>query len=278
MSLGRLDTPVHSPVLLCSASPTRGSPRWPSTAQATGSHSAAQVRHAQPHPRHDRPLGWRGWEPRAGCPLAFLRWQQFPQRRNPGLGLPGDWQVLWPGVRVVSAQAAAGSLSGPVLRAAARAPWAWWTSCCPRPLGLVGRILGAAVLPHSAPAVWHRTGPAAGVGVAERVIHPEAARPLQQHGVAGLLPRRPVHRHRWGRRQGGLLRVHGQGSWAHPTCFSPLLHACLQVKVWNTLSGFCFVTFTEHSSGVTGVTFTATGYVIVTSSMDGTVRAFDLHR
>lgn len=51
-----------------------------------------------------------------------------------------------------------------------------------------------------------------------------------------------------------------------------------QVKVWNTLSGFCFITFTEHSSGVTGVTFTATGYVIVTSSMDGTVRAFDLHR
>ncbi|XP_069438086.1 periodic tryptophan protein 2 homolog isoform X3 [Ovis canadensis] len=51
-----------------------------------------------------------------------------------------------------------------------------------------------------------------------------------------------------------------------------------KVKVWNTLSGFCFVTFTEHSSGVTGVTFTTTGYVIVTSSMDGTVRAFDLHR
>ncbi|XP_058920761.1 periodic tryptophan protein 2 homolog isoform X1 [Kogia breviceps] len=51
-----------------------------------------------------------------------------------------------------------------------------------------------------------------------------------------------------------------------------------KVKVWNTLSGFCFITFTEHSSGVTGVTFTTTGYVIVTSSMDGTVRAFDLHR
>lgn len=59
----------------------------------------------------------------------------------------------------------------------------------------------------------------------------------------------------------------------------PTLPGCLpQVKVWNTLSGFCFITFTEHSSGVTGVTFTATGYVIVTSSMDGTVRAFDLHR
>lgn len=51
-----------------------------------------------------------------------------------------------------------------------------------------------------------------------------------------------------------------------------------KVKLWNTLSGFCFVTFTEHTSGVTGVTFTATGHVVVTSSMDGTVRAFDLHR
>ncbi|XP_060007036.1 periodic tryptophan protein 2 homolog isoform X2 [Lagenorhynchus albirostris] len=51
-----------------------------------------------------------------------------------------------------------------------------------------------------------------------------------------------------------------------------------KVKVWSTLSGFCFITFTEHSSGVTGATFTSTGYVIVTSSMDGTVRAFDLHR
>lgn len=58
----------------------------------------------------------------------------------------------------------------------------------------------------------------------------------------------------------------------------PLTRCPPQVKVWNTLSGFCFITFTEHSSGVTGVTFTATGYVIVTSSMDGTVRAFDLHR
>ncbi|XP_012586613.1 PREDICTED: periodic tryptophan protein 2 homolog [Condylura cristata] len=51
-----------------------------------------------------------------------------------------------------------------------------------------------------------------------------------------------------------------------------------KVKVWSTLSGFCFVTFTEHSSGVTGVAFAGTGYVVVTSSVDGTVRAFDLHR
>lgn len=61
-------------------------------------------------------------------------------------------------------------------------------------------------------------------------------------------------------------------------CAHALPAVPLQVKVWSTLSGFCFVTFTEHSSGVTGVAFTATGFVVVTSSLDGTVRAFDLHR
>uniref|UniRef100_A0A4W3JW44 PWP2 small subunit processome component n=1 Tax=Callorhinchus milii TaxID=7868 RepID=A0A4W3JW44_CALMI len=51
-----------------------------------------------------------------------------------------------------------------------------------------------------------------------------------------------------------------------------------KVKVWSTSSGFCFVTFTEHSSSVTAVTFNHTGYVLVSASLDGTVRAFDLHR
>ncbi|KAM6945818.1 PWP2 small subunit processome component [Aplochiton taeniatus] len=51
-----------------------------------------------------------------------------------------------------------------------------------------------------------------------------------------------------------------------------------KVKVWNTSSGLCFVTFTEHTSCVTGVSFTSSGFVIVSSSLDGTVRAFDLHR
>lgn len=51
-----------------------------------------------------------------------------------------------------------------------------------------------------------------------------------------------------------------------------------QVKVWNTTSGLCFVTFTEHASSVTSVTFTSSGFVIVSASLDGTVRAFDLHR
>merc|ERR1712071_342328 len=29
-----------------------------------------------------------------------------------------------------------------------------------------------------------------------------------------------------------------------------------KVKVWDTNTGFCFVTFTEHSGSITGVTFT----------------------
>lgn len=51
-----------------------------------------------------------------------------------------------------------------------------------------------------------------------------------------------------------------------------------KVKIWNTSSGFCFVTFSEHSGGVTGVIFNQAGKVIVSASLDGTVRAFDLHR
>lgn len=51
-----------------------------------------------------------------------------------------------------------------------------------------------------------------------------------------------------------------------------------KVKVWNTNSGLCFVTFTEHTSSVTNVAFNSTGFVVVSASLDGTVRAFDLHR
>jgi len=51
-----------------------------------------------------------------------------------------------------------------------------------------------------------------------------------------------------------------------------------KVKVWNTISGFCFVTFTQHSGGITGVEFSQNGQVILSSSLDGSVRAFDLNR
>jgi periodic tryptophan protein 2 len=48
--------------------------------------------------------------------------------------------------------------------------------------------------------------------------------------------------------------------------------------VWDTNTGFSFVTFTEHTSTVTGVAFTQTGRALLSSSLDGTVRAFDMAR
>ncbi|ESP03657.1 hypothetical protein LOTGIDRAFT_198984 [Lottia gigantea] len=51
-----------------------------------------------------------------------------------------------------------------------------------------------------------------------------------------------------------------------------------KVKLWNAASGFCFITFTEHLSGITGVRFSQNGQVVVSCSLDGTVRAFDLNR
>ncbi|KAF9103242.1 hypothetical protein BGX29_003624 [Mortierella sp. GBA35] len=51
-----------------------------------------------------------------------------------------------------------------------------------------------------------------------------------------------------------------------------------KVKVWNTVSGFCFVTFSEHTSRVTATEFAKNGQVVFSASLDGTVRAFDLVR
>lgn len=51
-----------------------------------------------------------------------------------------------------------------------------------------------------------------------------------------------------------------------------------KIKVWNANSGFCFVTFSDHSASVSGVEFAKQGQVLFSSSLDGTVRAFDLVR
>ena len=52
-----------------------------------------------------------------------------------------------------------------------------------------------------------------------------------------------------------------------------------KIKVWNTENWFCFVTFNEHKAAITGLQFLANkGNAIVSSSKDGTVRAFDLVR
>lgn len=51
-----------------------------------------------------------------------------------------------------------------------------------------------------------------------------------------------------------------------------------KVKLWNVGSGFCFVTFNEHSSAVTAVAFCGAKKFVVSASLDGTVRAYDVLR
>jgi periodic tryptophan protein 2 len=51
-----------------------------------------------------------------------------------------------------------------------------------------------------------------------------------------------------------------------------------KVKLWNTASGFCFITFAEHTAGVTVVEFVKQGQVVISASLDGTVRAYDMTR
>jgi periodic tryptophan protein 2 len=51
-----------------------------------------------------------------------------------------------------------------------------------------------------------------------------------------------------------------------------------KVKAWNATSGFCFITFTEHTAPVKAVVFTPKGNAVVSASLDGSVRAFDLTR
>ncbi|BGP15986.1 hypothetical protein JCM10213_004802 [Rhodosporidiobolus nylandii] len=51
-----------------------------------------------------------------------------------------------------------------------------------------------------------------------------------------------------------------------------------KVKIWNSTSGFCFVTFEDHSSAISAVEFAKQGQVVFSASLDGTVRAFDLIR
>ena len=57
-----------------------------------------------------------------------------------------------------------------------------------------------------------------------------------------------------------------------------------KLKLWNAVTGFCYVTFQKsadggstHTAAVTAVAF-ANASVVVTASLDGTVKAHDLHR
>ncbi|XP_074574086.1 periodic tryptophan protein 2 [Curcuma longa] len=51
-----------------------------------------------------------------------------------------------------------------------------------------------------------------------------------------------------------------------------------KVKVWTVSSGFCFITFAEHSNAVTALHFMANNHTLLSASLDGTVRAWDLFR
>ncbi|XP_012530275.2 periodic tryptophan protein 2 homolog [Monomorium pharaonis] len=51
-----------------------------------------------------------------------------------------------------------------------------------------------------------------------------------------------------------------------------------KVKLWNTLTGFCTLTFHEHTSSISSVLFSHNRKFIVSASLDGTARAYDLAR
>lgn len=51
-----------------------------------------------------------------------------------------------------------------------------------------------------------------------------------------------------------------------------------KIKLFNSQSGLCFVTFAEHTAPVSGLCFTPQGNAILSASQDGSVRAFDLLR
>ncbi|KAK3411024.1 hypothetical protein EUGRSUZ_J03040 [Eucalyptus grandis] len=48
--------------------------------------------------------------------------------------------------------------------------------------------------------------------------------------------------------------------------------------VWTVSSGFCFVTFSEHTNAITALHFMANNHCLLSASLDGTVRAWDLFR
>ncbi|GAB0091607.1 Periodic tryptophan protein 2 [Sergentomyia squamirostris] len=51
-----------------------------------------------------------------------------------------------------------------------------------------------------------------------------------------------------------------------------------KVKLWNLHTGFCFITFSEHAAPVSAVEFSKNRKFLVSASLDGTVRAFDMMR
>lgn len=52
----------------------------------------------------------------------------------------------------------------------------------------------------------------------------------------------------------------------------------LLAQVWTVSSGSCFVTFSEHTNSITALHFVPSKHCLLSASLDGTVRAWDLFR
>ncbi|KAJ3293421.1 hypothetical protein HDU79_000365 [Rhizoclosmatium sp. JEL0117] len=82
-----------------------------------------------------------------------------------------------------------------------------------------------------------------------------------------------------------VLKQQGHNHEMNSLCYSPDGQYVVtggddgKIKLWNTQTGFCFVTFTEHTAAVQAVEFSKRkANVVFSASLDGTVRAFDLVR
>jgi len=81
-----------------------------------------------------------------------------------------------------------------------------------------------------------------------------------------------------------VLKQQGHAHGMNGVSYSPngsMVATCgedCKVKVWHTSTGFCFITFMEHTAAVRAVEFMNKGNAVVSASLDGTVRAFDLVR
>lgn len=87
------------------------------------------------------------------------------------------------------------------------------------------------------------------------------------------------------RSQTSFLRVESHAKEMTSMAYSPDgLHIATggydsKVKIWNVSGGRSIVTFSEHTAGVTSVTFPLmNAKVVLSASLDGTIRAHDLNR
>lgn len=82
-----------------------------------------------------------------------------------------------------------------------------------------------------------------------------------------------------------VLKQQGHAAQLRCVCYSPAGRYLASgaedgaLKLWDADSGFCFATFREHERAVTATAFVGNGgRAVVSASLDGTVRAFDLLR